>query len=282
MPQSHNLVATKTVSGEVQVFDIFKQTTRPVDKIVRPTLRLTGHLSEGYGLSWNSTREGLLLSGSDDGIICIWDINSLSKEDSNVIEPINRIENSHDGKEIEDVCWNCFNDVLFASVGDDKRIILWDRRQEETSLVVDDAHTEEVMCVDQSPFDEYLLLTGSTDNIVKIWDLRNMSKALFQLRGHKDHITQAKFSPLQANLVASSSADRKVNVWDLAKINTQSSEGEDGDQLQQPAELLFVHGGHCDKVSDIAWNLNEKLTLASVSQDNVLQVWKIAEEIYTD
>jgi histone-binding protein RBBP4 len=75
MPQSHNLVATKTVSGEVHVFDVFKHTTRPVDKQVRPTLRLTGHKSEGYGLSWNPLREGLLLSGSDDGLLAIWDIN---------------------------------------------------------------------------------------------------------------------------------------------------------------------------------------------------------------
>ncbi len=75
MPQSHNLVATKTVSGDVHVFDVFKQTTRPVDKTVRPTLVLTGHQREGYGLAWNQAREGVLLSGSDDGVICLWDIN---------------------------------------------------------------------------------------------------------------------------------------------------------------------------------------------------------------
>ncbi len=33
-----------------------------------------GHLREGYGLSWNPHTEGRLLSGSDDGRICMWDL----------------------------------------------------------------------------------------------------------------------------------------------------------------------------------------------------------------
>jgi histone-binding protein RBBP4 len=44
---------------------------------------------------------------------------------------------------------------------------------------------------------------------------------------------------------------------------------------------MFIHGGHQAKVSDISWNHNEKLTLASVSEDNIIQVWQIAEELYS-
>jgi WD40 repeat protein len=52
-------------------------------------------------------------------------------------------------------------------------------------------------------------------------------------------------------------------------------DAEDG-----PPELLFLHGGHTSKVSDFSWNSNDHWTLASVSEDNVLQVWNMAEEIY--
>jgi histone-binding protein RBBP4 len=76
MPQSHNIIATKTVSGEIHIFDQFKHPTRPTNMTeVKPNLKLSGHQREGYGLSWNPTKEGILLSGSDDGLICIWDIN---------------------------------------------------------------------------------------------------------------------------------------------------------------------------------------------------------------
>jgi histone-binding protein RBBP4 len=53
-------------------------------------------------------------------------------------------------------------------------------------------------------------------------------------------------------------------------------DAEDG-----PPELLFIHGGHCSKVSDFSWNMNDEWTVVSVADDNVLQVWTMAEEIYT-
>jgi histone-binding protein RBBP4 len=54
-------------------------------------------------------------------------------------------------------------------------------------------------------------------------------------------------------------------------------DAEDG-----PPELLFLHGGHTSKVSDVSFNRNDEWTIASVSEDNVLQVWNMAEEIYAD
>lgn len=38
-----------------------------------------------------------------------------------------------------------------------------------------------------------------------------------------------------------------------------------------PPELLFIHGGHTAKVSDLSWNEEEPWTMASVAEDNILQ-----------
>lgn len=65
MPQQHKIIATKTVSGEVHIFDYFKHGSMHTEE-VRPDLRLLGHTAEGYGLDWNPCRQGFLLSGSDD------------------------------------------------------------------------------------------------------------------------------------------------------------------------------------------------------------------------
>lgn len=49
-----------------------------------------------------------------------------------------------------------------------------------------------------------------------------------------------------------------------------------------PPELLFVHSGHTARISDFSWNRNEPWTVASVTEDNIFQVWQIAESIYRD
>jgi histone-binding protein RBBP4 len=105
-----------------------------------------------------------------------------------------------------------------------------------------------------------------------------MTQPIHRLTWHKDHITQTKFSPLQPNLLATSAGDCLVCIWDLSKIGEAPTESDLRDGT--PPELLFVHGGHQAKISDFSWNLNEKLTLGSVSEDNVLQVWTVAHDLY--
>ena len=84
MPQDKFIIATKTVSADVYVFDYSKHPSKPPsDGQCRPNLILKGHRTEGYGLAWSPYMHGHLLSGSDDAQICLWDINAATKN-SNV------------------------------------------------------------------------------------------------------------------------------------------------------------------------------------------------------
>ncbi|MFN3280047.1 MAG: hypothetical protein ACK41Y_16925, partial [Paracoccus hibiscisoli] len=64
-------------------------------------------------------------------------------------------------------------------------------------------------------------------------------------------------------ILSSCGADRRVIVWDMARIGKEQSaeDAEDG-----PPELLFVHGGHTAKVSDMSWNTNDEWVMASVAE----------------
>lgn len=84
---------------------------------------------------------------------------------------------------------------------------------------------------------------------------------------HNDEVGQVKFSPFHESIIASSSNDRRVLIWDLSKIGAEQDEISKKDG---PPELLFIHGGHTSKLSDLAWNPNEKLMMASVAEDNIL------------
>ena len=112
-----------------------------------------------------------------------------------------------------------------------------------------------------------------------------------------------QWSPHNETILASSGTDRRLHVWDLSKIGEEQSaeDAEDG-----PPELLvcfsvtgtsfdkiadfklincafqFIHGGHTAKISDFSWNPNEAWVICSVSEDNIMQVWQMAENIYND
>lgn len=142
-----------------------------------------------------------------------------------------------------------------------------------------DAHSKEINCLSFNPFSEHMLATGSADKTVALWDMRNLKTKLHSLEGHTEEVYQVAWSPHNETILASSSSDRRLHVWDLSKIGEEQSpeDAEDG-----PPELLFIHGGHTAKIADFSWNSNDAWVISSVAEDNILQVWQMAENIYVD
>lgn len=118
MPKRDDIIATKSPSGSVYIFDYTKHPNRST---LGPQLTLKGHSKEGFGLSWSSIKTGYLASGSDDNLICIWDIMS-GTEVNSTLNPI-RTFNSHTDV-VSDVSWSEFSPDLLGSVSDDKKIMI--------------------------------------------------------------------------------------------------------------------------------------------------------------
>ena len=294
-PSNTFMIATKTVCAEVYVFDYSKHSSKPnPDSSCQPDLRLTGHLSEGYGLAWSPYKTGHLLSGSDDAQICIWDLHA-----ANVLGPqntsnnaastnqiqcrsleANRVFKGHGGV-IEDVAWHQKHEHIFGSVGDDKKMILWDTRASpaDAATATVEAHDAEVNCLAFNPFNEHLLATGSADKTVALFDIRKLTSRLHTFENHTEEVFQIGWSPKSETVLGSCGADRRVAIWDLNMIGEEQTpeDAEDG-----PPELLFIHGGHTQKISDFAWNQNDDWVIASVAEDNIIQVWSMSENIYAD
>lgn len=72
MPQKPTVIATKTCGTDVHLFDCGSEEIRKEGS--GPDAILKGLGQEGYGLSWSEMKEGILLSGSYDGKICLWDL----------------------------------------------------------------------------------------------------------------------------------------------------------------------------------------------------------------
>uniref|UniRef100_A0A8C2UPE4 Histone-binding protein RBBP7-like n=1 Tax=Chinchilla lanigera TaxID=34839 RepID=A0A8C2UPE4_CHILA len=277
MPQTPHITATKTPSSDALVFDYTKHPAKPDPSgECNPDLRLRGHQKEGYDLSWSSNLSGHLLSASDDHTVCLWDINAGPKEGKTL--DAKAIFTGHSAV-VGDVACHLLHESLFGSVSDDQKFIIWDTRSNTTSKPshVVDAHTTKANFLPFNPYSEFILATGSADTMVALWDLHNLKLKLYTFKSHKDEIFQVHWSPHRETILASSGTNRHLNVWDLSKIREQSAEDpEDG-----PPEL-FIHRGHFAKISDFSWNPNEPWVTCSVSEDNIMQIWQMTENIYDD
>lgn len=266
--------------SDLFIFDTSRHHFKPpADGKCTPQLRLRGHKKEGYGVSWSPQEEGKLVSGAEDKLICTWDIQSSNIRGGGFLEPVCTYEGHTDV--VEDVAWHVFHSNIFASSGDDRKLLIWDTREKDRKKPLHkiEAHKGEINCVSFNPFSEFVLATGSADRTVALWDMRNLSLKVHSFENHSDEILQVEWSPFSEAILASGSADRRINIWNLAKIGEEQDpeDAEDG-----PPELLFIHGGHTNKVSDFSWNPNEPWVIASVAEDNILQLWATAEHIYEE
>mmetsp|Transcript_23741 Transcript_23741/g.43094 ORF Transcript_23741/g.43094 Transcript_23741/m.43094 type:complete len:461 (+) Transcript_23741:73-1455(+) len=283
MPQNPFIIASRGPNPEVYIWDRSKHPSFPDEPSpFCPQGVCVGHKMEGYGLAWSPHNEGRLISGSEDKTISLWDVSSVigSKSEAGTQIEATSVFRGHTDV-VEDVDWHKLDPNMIGSVGDDKAIMIWDVREKSPDKpvhLVKDAHTGDINSIAFNPVNEYVIATGSADKTVALWDMRNLKERVQTLNGHNDQVYMVEWAPFNESILGSCSSDRRVAIWDLSRIGMEQSaeDAEDG-----PPELLFLHGGHTSKVSDFSWNPNDEWAIASVSEDNVLQVWNCCEEIYT-
>lgn len=79
MPQNTFKIASFSSINDIFLFDYSKHPSKlNPDGICRPQAILRSHTDEGFAMNWHPTQQGLLLSGAQDGKMCLWNLEKTS------------------------------------------------------------------------------------------------------------------------------------------------------------------------------------------------------------
>ncbi|KAK0719604.1 subunit C of CAF1 complex-like protein [Lasiosphaeris hirsuta] len=274
-PQNPDIIATLAVDGRILIFDRTRHSMTP-SGTPNPQIELHGHKEEGFGLAWNPHEVGCLASGSEDKTVLLWDLKTLQGS-SKILRPSRKY--THHNHIVNDVQYHPFNKSWIGTVSDDLTLQILDIRRpdnDSAAIVGRDGHSDAINALAFNPRSEFLIATASADKTIGIWDIRNVKNKIHTLVAHHDAVTSLAWHPTESSILGSASYDRRVIFWDLSKVGEEQlpEDLEDG-----PPELLFMHGGHTNHLADFDWNLNDPWVVCSAAEDNLLQIWRVADAI---
>ncbi|KAK2740470.1 hypothetical protein FQN57_006097 [Myotisia sp. PD_48] len=214
--------------------------------------RHVGHEDIINCLDLSRRGQELLITGSDDGCVGIWD--PRQKEAVDYLEtemPITAVVMSEAGNEI-------------YSGGIDNDIRVWDIRKKAVAYSML-GHTDTICSLQISP-DSQTLLSNSHDSTARTWDIRPFAPADRHIRtfdgaptGLEKNLIRASWDP-KGQKIAAGSGDRSVVVWD---VNT--------------GKLLYKLPGHKGTVNDVRFAPNEEPIIVSGSSDRLLMLGELGK-----
>ncbi|KGO39206.1 hypothetical protein PEX1_093190 [Penicillium expansum] len=214
--------------------------------------RHVGHEEIINCLDISKRGQELLVSGSDDGSIGIWDPRQKDALDYLQTElPITAVALSEAGNEI-------------YSGGIDNTIHAWDIRKK--AIVYSMAgHTDTITSLQISP-DSQTLLSNSHDSTVRTWDIRPFAPANRQVKtydgapvGLEKNLIRASWDP-KGDKIAAGSGDRSVVVWET-----------------KTGKLLYKLPGHKGTVNDVRFSPNDEPIIVSCSSDRNLVLGELGK-----
>lgn len=162
--QFSNYIAAAATNGKVVLYDL----NRPGIEIAR----LHEHHRQVHCLSISPFLGFMLLSGSQDATVRLWDLRD-TRSEVMICHSRQKFMGQSDG--IRDVSWSPKDGVEFAFGTDNGVVQAWDYRNAKSPKVRINAHEKACTAIDWHP-DGTHLLSASQDKTVSVWDVSTSIK----------------------------------------------------------------------------------------------------------
>ncbi|MPC36466.1 WD repeat-containing protein 17 [Portunus trituberculatus] len=245
-----------------------------------------GHTETIFDCSFKPEDSDLLATGSFDGSIKIWRIDTLEAVDtlpncSTIIYSVSWAPadlncivagtsggdvfiwdvgkhkilqdiTSHKDKKVFCVTWNQKDARRIASAGESGFCYV---HQVSGTLLQDYRHPGPVYGCDWRDAD--VLATGCEDGRIRIFCVtKNRKDPVTELKAHAKKVFRVKWNPVYDDILCSGSDDSSVRIWSYSK-----------------AQCLNILVGHSDHVRGLVWCPEVPFLLISGSWDRTMRVW---------
>lgn len=275
LPQNPDLIAAASSDGSVYIFN----KTKHGNSVLRSKssddfqARLFSgshdaqnldNFNEAVSLSWNKHKEGILGVSYSQGQCNIWDVKKFSRSNILISQP--ELTVTFDSNGCNDLDWMPMHDSMFIACGESNKLGLFDIRlngEKEVNSISNYKHEDGINTCKFNPGNSLLVASADTCGRINLWDIRKLDQEPISTMQHGSSISTIEWNPNIGVVFASAGQeDGLVKLWD-------ASVGKE----------IFVHGGHMLGVNDISWDMHDPWLMASVSNDNTIQIWRPAKNI---
>ncbi|WPH01655.1 Hypothetical protein R9X50_00450500 [Acrodontium crateriforme] len=241
-----DLVAAATSSGKIILYDLGRAGLQAA--------QLHEHYRQVHKVTFNPHRGSLLLSGSQDGSVRLWDVRD-AKNQASALQSKRKFSGQTDG--VRDVKWSPTEGTDFAFGTDSGWIQCWDIRNLKAAKVRIPAHSQTCNAVDWHPDGKHLL-SASADRTVRIWDFSSSrkSKASWEIKAPYS-VMNARWRP---------SYESSMPLDNGARLCTQVVTSYDRDNpslhlwdLRRPALPFRAMSPYPSAPTDLSWHSQDLL-----------------------
>lgn len=172
---SGDFVAAATSSGKIILYDL--------GHAGLPAAQLHEHYRQVHRITFNPHRGSLLLSGSQDGSVRLWDVRDARRHTGSTQRSSTPTTSKMQSKSkfagqsdsVRDVKWSPTDGVDFAFGTDSGWVQIWDMRNLRQPKIKIPAHAHACTSVDWHPDGKHVVSAG-LEKLIRVWDVSSNNK----------------------------------------------------------------------------------------------------------